>query len=214
VLVEPPITDAIRQGEPLLHFVQGIRETVDSVAPGTPVAGRLPVSADMLLAVLKDGPIATAAAAFAVVFLTIILFRSLELSVLVLSALFLGVAWMVAGMHFFHLKINFLNFIALPITFGIGIDYSVNVFHRYREEKEKSNSNEGVDAPVIKAVFNTGGAVVLASMTTTIGWCSLLIAGNQAFVSFGRLAVIGELTCVTVAVLVIPSFLIWLQGRK
>ena len=117
-------------------------------------------------------------------------------------------------MHLFHLKINFLNFIALPITFGIGVDYAVNVFHRYREEKNRKDVHQNDDLPVIKAVYHTGGAVVLASMTTTIGWCSLLIAGNQAFVSFGRLAVIGEITCVTVAVLVIPSVLIWLQGRN
>jgi predicted RND superfamily exporter protein len=214
VLVEPPITDEIRQGEPLLRFVKGIRDTVDAIAPGAPVAGRLPVSADMLTAVLKDGPIATMAAALAVVILTIILFRSVELSILVLSSLFLGVAWMVAGMYFFDLKINFLNFIALPITFGIGIDYSVNVFHRYREEKNRKDVHQNDDLPVVKAVFHTGGAVVLASLTTTIGWCSLLIAGNQAFVSFGRLAVIGEITCVTVGVLVIPAFLILLQSRK
>jgi hypothetical protein len=228
VIVEPPLNDEIRQGESLLRFVKGIREVVDQVAPGVPVAGRLPVSADMLTAVLKDGPIATAVSAIAVVILTIFLFRSVELSILVLSALFVGVAWMVAGMHYFHLKINFLNFIALPITFGIGVDYAVNVFHRYREEKEKQAHNRqkaadaGVleekdpagDSPIIRAVYHTGGAVVLASMTTTIGWSSLMIAGNQAFVSFGRIAMIGEATCVTVAVLVIPSVLIWLQGRR
>jgi predicted RND superfamily exporter protein len=214
VLVEPPITDEIRQGEPLLRFVKGIRSTVDQVAPGAPIAGRLPVSADMLMAVLKDGPVATLAAALAVVLLTIVLFRSFELSILVLSSLFLGVAWMVAGMHLFDLKINFLNFIALPITFGIGIDYSVNVFHRYREEKNRKEVHQNDDLPIVKAVFHTGGAVVLASMTTTIGWCSLLIAGNQAFVSFGRLAVIGEITCVAVGVLVIPAFLILLQSHK
>ncbi len=213
VLVEPPLTDEIRQGEPLLRFVKGIRSVVDEVAPNVPVAGRLPVSADMLAAVLKDGPIATMVSGLAVVILTIILFRSIELSVLVLSALFLGVIWMVAGLHWFHLKINFLNFIALPITFGIGVDYAVNVFHRFREEKAKSYRQNG-DSPIVSAVYHTGGAVVLASMTTTIGWSSLLIAGNQAFVSFGKIAVIGEITCVVVAVLMIPSFLIWLQGRR
>jgi len=209
VLIEPPISDSIRQGEPLLRFVKDIRGVVDEVAPHTPVAGRLTVTADMLTAVMKDGPIATTFAALAVVVLTLFLFRSVELSILVLSSLFIGVAWLVAGMHWFSLKINFLNFIALPITFGIGVDYAVNVFHRYREEKRQNN-----DSAMVDSVFHTGGAVVLASMTTTIGWFSLMLAGNQAFVSFGRIAVIGEITCVTVAVLIIPSILIWLQGSK
>ena len=30
-----------------------------------------------------------------------------------------------------HVRLNFLNFIALPITFGIGVDYAVNVVQRY-----------------------------------------------------------------------------------
>ena len=224
VLVEPPLSDAIRQGEPLLQFVRDIRAAVDAIAPNTPVAGRLTITADMLTAVVKDGPIATMVSAFSVMLLTIILFRNVELSVLVLTSLFLGVAWLMAGLHWFNLKINFLNFIALPITFGIGVDYAVNVFHRYREEKHKLEEDRQIgdapgseirgDSPIVKAVFHTGGAVVLASMTTTIGWCSLMIAGNQAFVSFGRIAVIGEICCVTVAVLIIPSILIWLQGRK
>ena len=42
---------------------------------------------------------------------------------------------------------------------------------------------------------------MLASLTTIIGYGSLLIAGNQAFVSFGKLAVLGEITCVTAAIL-------------
>jgi predicted RND superfamily exporter protein len=99
----------------------------------------------------------------------------------------------------------------------IGVDYAVNVFHRYREEKQNkthSHENDVGDSPIVRAVYHTGGAVVLASMTTTIGWSSLMIAGNQAFVSFGRIAMIGEITCVTIAVLIIPSALIWLQGRK
>ena len=224
VLVEPPISDEIRQGDQLFRFVKDIRDAVDAVEPKAPIAGRLPISVDMLVAVMTDGPLATMASALAVVLLTIFLFRSVELSLLVLTSLFLGVAWLVAGLHFFHLKINFLNFIALPITFGIGVDYAVNVFHRYREEKAKEalrrqNDVVGVkdqagDSPIVRAVYHTGGAVVLASMTTTIGWSSLMIAGNQAFVSFGRIAMIGEVTCVTVAVLIIPSALIWLQARR
>ena len=105
---------------------------------------------------------------------------------------------MAGGVLGFQLKINFLNFVALPITFGIGVDYGVNIFHRYRQEGPGS---------IISVIKGTGGAVLLASATTTIGYGSLLIAGNQAFVSFGKLAVLGELTCVTAAVIALPAVL-------
>ena len=210
VLVEPPMTDEIRHGDPLIRFVKGIRSVVDSVGSGIPVAGRLPVSADMIEAIVREGPIATLVSGLAVILLTLLIFRNLKLSALVLGSLFLGVAWMVGAMSNFHLKINFLNFIALPITFGIGVDYAVNVFARYREEKESLDAKSAM----IRAAYHTGGAVVLASLSTIIGWGSLVIAGNQAFVSFGKLAVLGEITCVTVAVLVVPAALIVLRKSK
>jgi predicted RND superfamily exporter protein len=115
-----------------------------------------------------------------------------------LFALCIGNFWLAGLIFHFDIKINFLNFVALPITFGIGVDYGVNVFQRYREEGSGS---------IINVVRNTGGAVALASLTTIIGYGSLLIAGNQAFVSFGLLAVLGELTCVFAAVVTLPAFL-------
>ena len=35
------------------------------------------------------------------------------------------------------IRLNFLNFAALPITFGIGVDYAVNVAQRYRADRRK-----------------------------------------------------------------------------
>jgi predicted RND superfamily exporter protein len=105
----------------------------------------------------------------------------------------------------FELKINFLNFIALPITFGIGVDYGVNIFQRYREEGPGS---------ILKVIRDTGGAVMLSSFTTIIGYGSLLIAGNQAFVSFGRLAVLGEVTCLLAAVVALPAFLSYQEKKR
>ena len=214
VLVEPPLTDQIREGNYLLKFVKNIRQVVDQVGlevhQQIPVAGRLPVSADMLSAILKEGPIATLVSFLAVILLTLLIFRNIELSILVIGALLMGVLWMVGVMIVFQIKINFLNFIALPITFGIGVDYAVNVFHRYRSERKF----DCVHTAIVSAVTHTGGAVILASFTTIIGWSSLLIAGNQAFVSFGKIAVLGEVTCVGVAVLVIPSFLLYLWKKN
>ncbi len=168
------------------------------------MAGQLPISADMSHAIVQDGPRATLFAFLAVVALVIILFRNFKTIALCLTALLLGVIWMAGGMLGFQIKINFLNFVALPITFGIGVDYGVNIFHRYKEEGRGS---------ILNVVRNTGGAVLLASCTTVIGYSSLLIAGNQAFVSFGKLAVLGELTCVTAAVIALPSVLRYLDSN-
>jgi predicted RND superfamily exporter protein len=205
VLVEPPLTEGSWEGNALIRFINELREVADSVEPGTPVAGSLPVTADMLSAIRYDGPRATVFALAAVILLVIFLFRKFSTVVLTLFALFLGMAWMGGAIFGFWMKINFLNFIALPITFGIGVDYGVNVFQRYMQEGGKNIS---------AVVKHTGGAVIVASLTTIIGYGSLLIAGNQAFVSFGMLAVLGEVTCVVAAVISLPAYLVWSQERK
>ncbi len=205
VLVDKIVGHGTDRIDVQIPFVKEVRQITDSVAPGTPIAGQLPVTADMIDAVVRDGPRATLFAFLAVFVLVVILFREMKIIGQVLFALMIGVLWLAGAILGFHLKINFLNFIALPITFGIGVDYGVNVFQRYREEGEGSIAN---------VVRNTGGAVLLSSLTTIIGYSSLLIAGNRAFVSFGRLAVLGELTCVSAAVIAMPAFLRFLEMRR
>ena len=60
----------------------------------------------------------------------------------------------------------------------------------------------------------TGGAVMLCSITTIIGYLTLIIAKNQALVSFGWIGIIGEVTCLTAAILVVPALVIRFENRK
>ncbi len=200
VLIDKKFDQNQDDAQHLFKFVKLGRETTDGIGKGIPVAGDLPISYDLFYSVLRDGPKATCIAFAAVVVLVVLLFRNLATIALCLMALLMGIAWL-AGIFFgFKLKINFLNFIALPITFGIGIDYGVNIFQRYRELGS---------GRILDVVRNTGGAVILCSLATSIGYGSLLIAGSQAFVSFGILAVLGEVTCVCAAVVSLPAFLCW-----
>jgi predicted RND superfamily exporter protein len=205
VLINNKEGRAADKADELMQYVSEIRATADAVEPGAPVAGVLPITADMVTAIVKDGPKATMLAFGAVILLVTLLFRNLRTVLLCLFALCLGNLWLAGLIFHYDIKINFLNFIALPITFGIGVDYGVNVFQRYREEGPGS---------IVSVVRNTGGAVALASLTTMIGYGSLLIAGNQAFVSFGLLAVLGEITCVIAAVVTLPAFLKWTDSWR
>jgi predicted RND superfamily exporter protein len=125
-----------------------------------------------------------------------LLFRNLRSSALVLISLAVGVLWMGGAGALMHIKLNFLNFVALPITFGIGVDYAVNIFARLASEPPDRRA---------RALAETGSAVALCSSTTIIGYSSLLIASNGALVSFGKLANLGELGCLLAAILLVPA---------
>jgi predicted RND superfamily exporter protein len=64
------------------------------------------------------------------------------------------------------------------------------------------------------AVRTTGGAVTLCSMTTVIGYSSLLLAENRALFYFGLLAVLGEISCLSTAVVVMPAFVEWVAQAR
>jgi predicted RND superfamily exporter protein len=122
----------------------------------------------------------------------------------VTGCLVVGVLLTAGAAALLHMRVNFLNFIALPITFGIGVDYAVNIFGRFRRDAMHAES-------LAASVARSGGAVALCSATTIIGYSSLLFSRNGALFSFGMLAVIGEVACLLCALLLLPAML---DGRK
>jgi predicted RND superfamily exporter protein len=170
--------------------------TVDGRA--LPVAGSLVLSSDIATALKRDGPRTTALSLAAVLAICGLAFRSARLSAAAVVSVLAGVVLMLGAMAWGNQHLNFSNFVALPITFGIGADYAINVLKRHQSESDKSLAN---------ALSATGGAVALCSLTTIIGFSSLLIAQNRALFSFGVFAVAGEVACLATALLLLPSAL-------
>jgi len=185
-----------------------IAKSTDNVVlpDGTRVqtASRSTIFAEMIRSMERDGPLATLASFAGVVIVVLFATANVRGALAVLASLVLGVVLTLGGAALGHAKLNFLNFIALPITFGIGCEYPFNVYDRSRL----------LHGDVTSAVKRTGGAVALCSYTTIIGYSSLLLADNQALQSFGRLAMSGELACLAGALLVLPALLHVSSGTR
>jgi hypothetical protein len=161
-------------------------------------SGRAVIFADILDAVLADIPKAAAVSLSLTILTVFLAFGRGKASLEVVGSLAVGLLWLMLLLFAGRIKINFFNFVALPITFGIGVDYAVNVMQRVL--------NGG---GVIPAMRSTGGAVVLNSLTTTLGYLALLGSVNQAVRSLGMIAVLGEVSCLAAAMLALPSWLLW-----
>jgi uncharacterized protein len=168
-------------------------------------SGRAVIFADMLRAVVEEAPRAILVSLTGTCLVVFAAFRGRRASWAVLSTLVLGVGGMVAFLAFKQIKLNFLNFVALPITFGIGVDYAVNMMQRARLLGA---------AHMRRIVVETGGAVVLCSLTTILGYASLTMSMNQAIATFGLAAAAGEVACLLAAVLVMPAALVWLAQKR
>ena len=58
----------------------------------------------------------------------------------------------------------------------------------------------------------TGSTVFVCSLTTMIGYASLLASDNLAIRGFGIASLVGEITCVLAALLLVPAVVA--LGRK
>jgi uncharacterized protein len=202
VYISPLDGDVTFDAHYLLRWADSFRRTVlpdGSVILGS---GRAVIYADMWDAILADVPPAVAASFTATLFIVAFAFRKRRPIAEVMFALLVGVLWMVGAVAVLRVKLNFLNFIALPITFGIGVDYAVNIVRRDLDLKDP-----------LEVLRRTGGAVILCSLTTLLGYLALVRSVNFGVRSLGTAAVAGEISCLLAAVLVLPAALMWWRSR-
>ena len=88
------------------------------------------IFADIITAIRKDGVVVTAVAAVGLVAMVLLLVGRTRRAAAVLAGTAVGSLAMIAVCALVGLKINFLDFVALPIALGLGIDYAINVAHR------------------------------------------------------------------------------------
>jgi predicted RND superfamily exporter protein len=190
----------------LLKYSDAFRETRLPNGKVVRGSGRAVIFADILKAVVSDIPKAvTLSLALTLLAVGITFRRGGRHALTVLFALLVGVAGETAFLYFANVKISFLNFAALPITFGIGVDYAVNVVQRYRADGSRD---------ILGVLRTTGGAVVLCSLTTMLGYLALVGSHNRAIRSLGVIAVVGEVSCLLAAVLVLPALWLLVERRR
>jgi len=206
VLVIPRLGSGTWDARRIAEFTHDVRQAATLDGAQAPVAGSLLLSSDLTNAMALDGPRATALALCAVLVVCLAAFGSFGLSLWTLASLGAGVWLMLGALGWAGARLNFTNFIALPITFGIAAEYSINVIKRWQ-----GTGPFELD----RALGQTVSAVALCSLTTVVGYGSLLMAQNRALFSFGEFAVTGELTCLLTAVVVLPAALALRKlGRK
>ncbi len=102
--------------------------------------------------------------------------------------------------------------IAVPVLVtGLVIDYGIHMVMRYREEKEKGNDPRKSTKISLSTV---GGALVLTTVTTAIGFLSNAFSDISIMQHFGILAAIGITSSFTVMVIFLPSVIQLVDKRR
>jgi hypothetical protein len=94
--------------------------------------------------------------------------------------------------------LNPANMIVLPLILGIGVDDGVHVVHDYLRRKGAYRMSP-----------STASAVLLTSLTTMVGFGSLMIASHRGLQSLGRVLTIGVTCCLFTSLIMLPAALEW-----
>ena len=149
-------------------------------------------------------------AALAVFLVVLWDFRRLNDTLLVMLPVALGWIWMVGAMGVLGLDFNVANIVALPLLLGLGVPAAVHMVHRCRQ----SEREHGGVAEVQDLMRGTGSAVMVASVTTMVGFAGLMVADYGGMKSFGLVMLIGMFTCLIASVVVLSALLIVLRRAR
>lgn len=132
-------------------------------------------------------------------------YRRLTFFIVSVVPIIVGMAILLGVMAIFHLEFNFINLIVLPMIVGIGIDDGIhltNTFRRY--------SNTGF----FEAMSRTSRAIVLTSLTTLVGFGSIVLSHYPGLKSMGYVAVIGIGACMFTSIIILPPLFQLMNRRK
>jgi len=142
---------------------------------------------------------------FVMVFVLLaIFFRSVGSAVLIFIPFLAGCVGMLGTMSAFGIQFNFMNVFVGLMLVGVGTDYGIYMLQRYRENPEEFH----LHAP------DTGKAVVMAAITSIVGYGSFALSHYPGLKSIGYASAFGIGLSGLAAITLLPAMLILVRGRS
>ncbi len=129
--------------------------------------------------------------------------HSLRYTFLAMLPLGLGMLQLFGILGLLDIPLNPANMIVLPLILGIGIDDGVHVIHDFRLQRGRYRMSP-----------STASAVLITSLTTMVGFGSLMIASHQGLQSLGRVLTIGVSCCLFTSLVMLPAVLAWITRHR
>jgi len=186
-----------------VKFLDEFTDDLDTISDRS--TGMPPVFRALMDIVAQDGRHAALLTLVLIYLLLLIDFRNFGYALMAMIPLASGMLWMVGLMHLFHLQLDVVNVMALPLILGIGIDDGVHVLHRWRIEGALSS---------YRVFASTGKAVLLTSLTTMLAFGSMVFSAYRGYASLSYALIIGVGACFLTTVVILPALIGIVDHRK
>ena len=133
--------------------------------------------------------------------------RQPALAVVAVGPIVLVLVSVLGTMALLGIPYSLVTSIITALSIGIGVDYTIHVIHRYREEFTRSRNPE---TAAVRTLATTGSALLGSAMTTALGFGVLIASPLLASQQFGITATITIVYSLIVSVLlVLPAMVVW-----
>jgi predicted RND superfamily exporter protein len=138
-------------------------------------------------------------------------FRKVGGVLIPLLVVLFSVMWTVGLMSLFGISLNMLTGVAPIILVAMGSADGIHIMRRYYEKRRPGR--EPVDA--IKETFSElGNPVIITTITTVIGFLSLLISDFSVIQQFGLVTALGVFIALVVTFLLIPVLIAFSKPKN
>jgi len=145
----------------------------------------------------------------------IIAYRKPTLGVIAILPVLISIVWILGTMYFIGYSLNILTIMVTSLTIGIGVDYAIHATERFKLVADKTGD---IKAAVAETIGKTGGALLIAALTTALGFGMLVFVPIPPEVQFGVIMVMTITYSFITSVLLLPLILIrwarWTKKRK
>ena len=107
-------------------------------------------------------------------------------------------------------ELNLLSIAIVALLVGLGVDYSIHLLNRFSEEQTSDDVVEQVEIMISR----TGKAVLLSTITTVIGFGSLMVSDMPPIITFGFGCSIGIIFAFISAMILVPCLALVLQYER
>ncbi|MCG8070878.1 MAG: efflux RND transporter permease subunit [Candidatus Thiodiazotropha endolucinida] len=134
--------------------------------------------------------------------ITLFLFRSFKLSLIITAGPLIGVIWTLGCMGFMGSKLNVINQMISPLVMVIGFTDAIHLMFAIQRRRIQGLSRVSASIAAIKDV---GMACMLTSITTAIGFAVLILTDSTVIQELALHASIGVLLTFVAVVIFIPA---------
>ena len=171
---------ALFEADEVLEFGREIESVRFPDGVDVVLVGEAPKSVEMDKRMDADGQW-TAILGFILVFLIAsFIYRSPVAGALTLLPIFFALVWTISTMGLIDLPLTGMSIAMAPMIMGVGIDFSIHLYHRIKRELKAGNPIE--DAVCI-AVPSVGDALFASTVTTIVCFMVLVVAATLLVVN-------------------------------